>query len=129
MAELVITGRIIQKLPMQSGTSKAGNPWRKQEYVLETTDSNFPKQICFNFFGDRIDQNPLEIGDMVNVSIDLQSREWNGRWYTDVSAWKAEKTQPGGMSPDPLTPNSPMGSNQVLTPPDLSAGASDDLPF
>ncbi len=128
MAELIITGRIIQKLDLQSGTSKAGNPWRKQEYVLETTD-NYPKQICFNFFGDRIDQNPLNIGDMVNVHIDIQSREWNGRWYTDISGWKAEKVQPEGAAnvgqPEPMP--APTGS---FGQPDLNVGSEqDDLPF
>lgn len=129
MAELIITGRIIQKLPMQSGTSKAGNPWRKQEYVLETND-NFPKQICFNFFGDRIDQNNLEVGENVKVSIDIQSREWNGRWYTDVSGWKAEKVDvESSVAQQPSAPQNNVPTDPFAPQSFAGGDAKDDLPF
>ena len=86
-----VTGKIIQKLELQSGTSKAGNAWTKQEYVLETIE-NFPKKIHFDFFGERANQYPLEVGDTVTLSFDIESREYNGRWYTSIRGWKAEKT-------------------------------------
>ncbi|CDE09462.1 MAG: DUF3127 domain-containing protein [Prevotella sp.] len=134
MADLVLTGRIIQKLPLVDGVSKAGNAWRKQEYVLETTD-NYPKKVCFNFFGDRIDQNQLEVGDFVNLSFDIESREYNGRWYTDVRGWRAEKTQPGmppqqqaaamGPAPQNFGPMpQPQADNGLA-----AAESPDDLPF
>ena len=63
-----VSGKIIAVLPLQSGTSKAGREWKKQEYVLETHDS-FPRKVKFDFFGDRVDQFPLAIGDEVTVSI------------------------------------------------------------
>lgn len=85
-----ITGKIIIALPEMSGTSKAGNAWKKREYVLETQET-YPKKVFFNFFGDRVDQYPLNVGDEVTVSFDIDSREFNGRWYTDIRAWKAEK--------------------------------------
>ena len=85
-----VSGKIIAVLPLQSGTSKAGREWKKQEYVLETHDS-FPRKVKFDFFGDRVDQFPLAIGDEVTVSFDIESREFNGRWYTDIRGWKAEK--------------------------------------
>ena len=98
MADLTIQGKIIQVLEPQGGTSRAGNAWRKQEYVLETAD-NYPKKVCFHFFGDRIDQNPLQIGDFITLYFDIESREYNGRWYTDIRGWRAEKTQPGAPVP------------------------------
>ena len=86
-----IKGKIIHVLPLQSGVGKAsGKEWKKQEYVLETQET-YPKKVCFNLFGDRIDQNPVQIGDDVTVSFDLESREFNGRWYTDVRAYRIEK--------------------------------------
>ena len=87
MADLTIQGKIIQVLEPQGGTSRAGNAWRKQEYVLETAD-NYPKKVCFHFFGDRIDQNPLQIGDFITLYFDIESREYNGRWFTEVRAWR-----------------------------------------
>jgi len=83
-----IKGKIIQVLPQQSGVSKQGNAWRKQEYVLETLDS-YPKRVKFDLFGDRVDQYPMGIGDIVTIGYDIESREFNGRWYTDIHAYKA----------------------------------------
>lgn len=85
-----VSGKIIAVLPPQGGMSKAGREWKKQEYVLETHDS-FPRKVKFDFFGDRVDQFKLNIGDEVTVSFDIESREFNGRWYTDIRGWKAEK--------------------------------------
>lgn len=97
-----IKGKIIQVLPPQSGMSKSGNAWRKQEYVLETLDS-YPKQVKFDLFGDRVDQYPMGIGDIVTISYDIESREFNGRWYTDIHAYKATvEAPPQGYSPDQL---------------------------
>ena len=82
-----LIGKIIQVLPLQSGTSKAGNAWKKQEYILETLGTQYPRKVCFNLFGDNVDKFPMQVGQDVTVSIDIESREFNGRWYTDVRAW------------------------------------------
>lgn len=123
-----ISGKIIQVLPLQQGTSKTGNPWKKQEYVLETQDT-YPRKVKFDFFGDRVDQFPLAIGDFVTVSFDLESREFNGRWYTDVRGWKAEKA--GQANPQTLSSVDAIGeipqANEPFTPP--VGDESDDLPF
>lgn len=128
-----ITGKIIQALPEVGGTSRAGNAWRKREYVLETQET-YPKKVCFNFFGDRIDQYPMQVGDVMTVSFDLESREFNGRWYTDVRAWKAEKAGEGApvSAPvaDPFAPPAAMPGG-YNTPADIAApaGGDSDLPF
>lgn len=83
-----IEGKIIQELPMQSGTSKAGNPWKKREWVLETFGS-YPRKVKFHVFGDRSDTIGIEVGRSYTLSVDVESREFNGRWYTDVSAYAA----------------------------------------
>ena len=85
-----VIGKIIQVLPPQSGTSQAGNQWKKQEYVLETEDA-YPRKIHFDFFGDRVDQFPLTLNDRIRLNFDIESREYNGRWYTNIRGWKAEK--------------------------------------
>lgn len=118
-----IKGKIVELLPLKSGQSANGE-WRKQEYVLET-DANYPKKICFMAWGDKIDQFNINMGDQVEVSIDLESREYNGRWYTDVKAWKVSK--------DGLSADGPGRSdNQDGYPPAQSGSESfedDEIPF
>lgn len=107
-----LTGKIIAILPEKSGTSARG-PWRKQEYVIELP-GDYPKKVCFMVWGDRIDEFAIQEGQELTVSIDLESREYNGRWYTDVKAWRVT-TQATGDQP-------PAGEE----PPPFE---SDDLPF
>lgn len=128
-----ITGKIIQKLAPQSGTSKAGNAWKKQEYVLETFDS-YPKKVKFDFFGERADQYPLEVGDTITLSYDIESREFNQRWYTDIRGWKAEKADPNaqpaaGSQPSPTVPASGPAPAPETPTSFEGGGGTDDLPF
>lgn len=125
-----IKGRIIHVLPLQEGVSKAGNPWKKQEYVLET-EEQYPRKVCFNLFGDKVDQYPAAIGEDVVVSFDLESREFNGRWYTDVRAWKIEKSAPvaQGVPDMPPMPNDIAPFPPAPAAPDLAPSPTDDLPF
>ncbi len=143
-----IRGKIIVKLPLQSGTSKAGNPWSKQEYVLETMEA-YPKRVHFDFFGERANQYPLEVGDLIDLSFDIESREYNGRWYTSIRGWKADKVDPNAIAaagdpanmaapsgPAPMGP-APTGPAPIAAPAVASApaadfnqqGEGDDLPF
>ena len=115
--------RIIEILPIKSGRSVNGE-WRKQEYVLET-DANYPKKICFVAWGDKIDQFSIKQGENVEVSVDLESREYNGRWYTDVKAWKV-------LRDESYADNSRSVDNKGFekTPSaDISSEEFDDIPF
>ncbi len=85
-----IKGKIILALPEQSGVSKSGNSWKKREYVLETMET-YPKKVHFDLFGERADQYPLNVGEVINLSFDIESREYNGRWYTGIRGWKVDK--------------------------------------
>ena len=96
-----VTGKLIQKLPVQSGVSSSGNNWSKAEFVIETVEQ-YPKKICANLWGDRaraLDQ--FQEGSLITVSFDLESREFNGRWYTDVKAWKVEAATPAAVTGAP----------------------------
>ena len=85
-----LTGKIIAVLQERGGVSKAGNEWKIQEYVLETMEQ-YPRKMMFNVFGaDRIAQFNIQMGETLTVSFDIDSREYNGRWYTDVRAWRIE---------------------------------------
>lgn len=142
-----IRGRIIQVLPLAQGVSKAGNNWRKQEYILETFDQ-YPRKVIFNFFNNTIDQYPLQVGEDVIISFDLESRSFVGRdgverWSTDVRGWKAEKADAQMAAPGaaPVAPafGAPQAAPQFAAPqpavpqfpaePSAAPAAGDDLPF
>ena len=83
-----ITGKLIQKLPVQSGVTKQGNNWQSQDLIIETIET-YPKKICVNFYGDKIQEaDKINIGDKVTVSVNIESREFNGKWFTSVKMWK-----------------------------------------
>ena len=134
-----VVGKIIQVLPAQEGVGRNGNPWKVQPYVLETLDQ-YPRKVHFEVFGeDRIKQNPCEIDQLVTVSFDIESREFNGRWYTSIRAWhiqQGDTTQAAAVpsaAPAQAAPVSgePAPADPVAPDPfDASAGeGSSDLPF
>ena len=83
-----LTAKLIQVLPLQTGTGKNGQ-WKKQDIIVET-EGQYPKKICVSIWGDKINDDQLKVGTMLAISFDLESREYNGRWYTDVKAWRVE---------------------------------------
>ena len=144
-----IVGKIIQVLPLQEGVGRNGNPWKLQGYVLETIE-NYPRKVHFEVFGeDRIKNNPCAIDQIVTVSFDIESREFNGRWYTSIRAWKIQQgdmtQQPAGVVPaaapvaaapaQPAQPAAPAAPAETAAPTnvdpfDASAGdGTSDLPF
>ncbi len=114
-----ISGKIVQMLQLQTGQGKNG-PWKKQEFILETADT-YPKKVCIAVWGDKINMASFTPGDVVDVSFDVESREFNGRWYTDVKAWKVVAKQKGAASDSSSMP-------PPYTPEEFVPG-SDDLPF
>ncbi len=136
-----VVGKIIQVLPLQEGVGRNGNPWKLQGYVLETIE-NYPRKVHFEVFGeDRIKNNPCAIDQIVTVSFDIESREFNGRWYTSIRAWKIQQgdmTQQAAAAPAaapvqaaPAAPAAPAEQAPVNVDPfDATAGdGTSDLPF
>lgn len=80
-------GTVIFELPMAEGIGKnSGRPWKKREWVLETGGGMYPRKVKVQAFNDRADALQFEVGKAYAVSIEIESREFNGRWYTDVNA-------------------------------------------
>lgn len=89
MAEsLKLRGRICFISDLVSGVSKSGTSWVKKTFAIETLDQ-YPKRVAFTLFNDRTDIY-VELNRIVDVYFDAESREFNGRWYTDLRAWKVE---------------------------------------
>lgn len=114
-----ISGKIIQILELVSGQGKNGT-WKKQNVILET-EGQYPKKVCLTLWGDNIDKWALQENDLVKASLDIESREYNGRWYTDVKVWKLEKGSNGdGPAPTDFVDEEP---------PFISDDQEDSLPF
>jgi hypothetical protein len=127
-----IIGKLIQKLPLQSGISKTGNSWQKQEFVIETLEQ-YPRKVCANLWGDKTAVlEAMNIDDKVVMTFDLESREFNGKWYTDVKAWKLEPVAANPQAAQ-TTATSPTAAPANEQPQDFETftddGAGDDLPF
>lgn len=121
-----VEGKVIVVLPERTGTSRTGNPWKVREYVLETTNEAYPRKIAFDFFGDRADQFPLAMGDNIKLSFDIESREYQGRWFTSIRGWKAEKVGQAQAAPAAAAPYAPP-----TVPPaaPVAPASNEDLPF
>ena len=117
-----LTGTVIALLPEVNGQGKNGT-WRKQEFILEIP-SQYPKKVCISLWGDKIDQAGLKVNDSVTASIDVESREYNSRWYTEVKAWKVDKAGSAGGSS-----SSSQGGSALPSVTTFTEDESDDLPF
>lgn len=135
-----ITGKIIAALEPRGGVSqRTGNSWKTQEFVIETHEQ-YPRKCVFNVFGeDRLREFNIQVGEELTVSFDIDAREFNGRWYNDIRAWRvvrvdpnavaavaAAAPQPQAYAPQPQQPAAPAAAPQ----PEVAGGAAeDDLPF
>lgn len=114
---LQVKGKLIQKLAIESGEGRNGK-WEKQQFIIET-DEQFPKKICIVLWGDKVAMlEKVTEGDILNVSINLESREYNSKWYSDIKAWRIDReADEGSPATMPTEPPADLGL------PD------DDLPF
>jgi len=115
-----ITGKLIKILESQSGKSSNGI-WKKQDFIIETLDV-YPKKICISNWNDKIDLEKVEVGTIIDVYIQIESRTYNDRWYTNLKAWKIESEDKKKF--ENISENKTEGSNQIIN--DSPEG---DLPF
>ncbi len=143
-----VEGVIIKEYPPKEGTSKStGNPWKSQEFVIQTKDQ-YPRACLFRVFGaDRIAQFNIHQGDTVHVWLDINARAWQDRYFNDINAFRVDHVDPNAVGSNAQTtqPTSAFGETTsqpsapaATTAPTATAGnsdplagddASDDLPF
>lgn len=134
MANFEIEGTLKQKFPVQTGNSARGN-WERQDFVLEFPEGNFTSQMCISAWGhDKVaDLENFKVGDTVKVSFNIRAREYNGRWYNDIRAWRISSSAPSSTQQSvPAYAQSSQGpSAPVPSIDDMPADDSslDDLPF
>ncbi len=130
-----LTGKVIQILPEQTGEGKNG-PWRKNRFVIEVP-GQYPKKVAIDVWGEKWDGFNLSVNEEVTAFIDIESRQWQDKWFTDVKAWKVEKGASASAShAGENTGLEPVGQSAPLPEPpkfDAPAGEEpafeDDLPF
>lgn len=105
-----ITGKITHILEARTGVSpRTGQPWMSQSFVIEAIEPGrqFPTRCVFDVFGeDRLRQFGIQAGEMITVTFDLDAREYQGRWFNSIRAWKVERPQidPATGQPIPYVP-------------------------
>lgn len=121
-----IKGKIIVVLPERGGVSQAGKEWMTQEYVLETED-RYPRKMSFSVFGaERIAQFNIQLGEKLTVMFDIDCKEYNGRWYNSITAWKVEREE---MPAETAAPVVPPPSSDIFNQQQNDEPKNDDLPF
>ena len=136
------TGRIIKVLDQRGGvSSRTGNPWKMQDFVIEETVGQFPKRMVFNVFGEEnLNRFNIQEGQELTVSFDINAREYNGRWYNDVRVWnvvEAAAAQPVAAQPvnaqpqvaAPFPPADQPAAQSAQADFEAAADDSSDLPF
>ena len=123
------TGKIIAILQPRGGTSKAGNEWKVQEYVIENHDQ-YPRKMCFDVFGaDKIEQFNIQMGEELTVSFDIDARQWQDRWFNSIRAWKVERVGAAAPAAAPAYDMPTPPPAPPAAPAFLSSDSTDDLPF
>lgn len=131
-----ITGKITHALEVRSGVSaRSGSNWMMQTFVIETHEQ-YPRRCAFEVFGeDRLKEFNIQVGEELTVSFDIDAREYQGRWYNSVRAWRVERVAPGAApvagAPAPMPAAAPAAAPLPAgaPAPAPAAGAGDDLPF
>lgn len=128
MEAIYIEGQITAILPETRGVGQRGE-WVSQDFVLKT-DDNYPKNICFTILGaDKIKEANIRIGDVVSIGVNLESREFKGRWYTSIKAWSVKKKFEAQAAKQAPPAPTPQPSQPIQTQTSSSVDNTDDLPF
>ena len=125
-----LIGKAIAALPVKSGVSqRTGEQWQSREYVFETQEQ-YPKRVCFEVFGtDKLKEFNIRNNDLIKVHFDITAREYNGKWYNSIRAWKVEHANQDG-SVVGSTAASPVAQAQATAAPATAVHESEeDLPF
>lgn len=119
-----ITGKVVRLGGLTEGTSARG-PWRKQDLIIET-EEQYPKTVCLTCWTNQIDEiQNMVPGQLIKAQIDISSREFNGKWYTDVRVWRFE---PVGVTTPTAAPAMAAQTQPMhQTPPVAPANTPDDF--
>ena len=94
-----LKGKLVKKLSVETGTSKAGKDWKKQTIVINNGDQYNP-ETAISFFGDdKVKMlEKFKEGADVTVGVNISCKEFNGKWYSQIDGWKVNEA---GSTPNP----------------------------
>ena len=123
MDSIILEGRLVQILSAQEGQSTRG-AWKKQDFIIETSEQ-YPKKVCICCWNEKTDElTNFQLNDNLRVSVNIESREYNSKWYTDIKAWRIEK-----LNTESTTNSNPAISEDDISGVSFSNDENDDLPF
>ncbi|MDR3188080.1 MAG: DUF3127 domain-containing protein [Prevotellaceae bacterium] len=124
-----LKAKLTQLLPLQTGEGRNGT-WKRQEIVVET-DGQYPKKVCLSIWGDKVNPSVLVVGNTLNISFDIESREFNGKWYTDLRVWKIDLVDESSPASAPTAAAPAAAQPAGPAPQPFAEGeeGKDDLPF
>lgn len=109
-----IKGKVVTNLGVQKGTSKAGKEWAKATIIVEYGDGQYPKRVALDNLKNAEEFAKLAVGTEGTFHIEVESREFNQRWYTSVNCWKwevAQQAAPAQRDKQPEAPKDDMGGD------------------
>ena len=109
-----VKGRIFKVMDPLTGQSSRGQ-WKKQEFIIETTEQ-YPRKVCFAVWNDKISIASLTPNQVINIHFNAESREYNGRWYTELSAWKMDTEGATAINDMPPPPQEIMQAEEDSLP-------------
>lgn len=119
-----LEGKLIEHLETQTGEGKNG-AWVKTQFVIETNDAKYPKKVCFTAWGETVAEiEQIANGTNVKVLFEVESREYQGRWYNDIKCYKIGWNKNGNYeTPKPQTKDTKKDVESFVN------NNLDDLPF
>ncbi len=135
--DLSLQGKLTKVLPVQSGVGKnSGKEWKRQSFVIEIQDGAYATEVAFDIFGDKpnADVSKYAIGTMLTVRFDIRSHEYNGRYFSNITAWSVEPAQ-GSFAVPSQPAVAPQNSSTVSAPTAPTTSSTQepvtdsDLPF
>jgi hypothetical protein len=123
---MILEGKVIKCIGIKEGTSQSGKSWKLAQYLIDTTtNEQYPKQVAVEVFGeDRINELSLIPDEQVKLNVEVESREWNGKWFTSVRAWGRAEEDAAQPAAQPAVQPAPQ-EQPVPTPPEETF----NLPF
>ena len=124
-----LSGKIFKVMPLETGEGKNG-VWKKQQIIIETTSDKYPKKVAVQLWGDLTDKGFQE-GAEISVEFDVESREYNGKWYTDAKGWRINKNTSDAPAQQQTSTSNESTTNSTSTTNNNIGNTEidEDLPF
>lgn len=120
-----LNGKVYKVMPVESGEGKNGT-WKKQQVIIEIDGGKYPKKVAVVFWSDLVNSSSFVEGKDISIEFDVESREYNGRWYTDVKAWRINNNTSNNVAKSQPV-NDTVPTYTIADAPNEQV--EDDLPF